>query len=278
MKYTIENVEALPQNCFEINLNNDCFHLFKQRVKQIKLENKTITQPQSTLSLNLAINFDALNLGKSIYGSSKAETKVIQKENVNQLLKLYRTTIKILRYAKTHLKNNYSKTLLVENLDTKQNNNHKMLEFMINTALCTKCFKKTSTALNYACEYLDIENGKHNMCDFKDNRCAKHRARDFKTTTGCCPKKCKFMCSGPCKTKNISCKLIMCDYLENKGFYFSPNYLGVLRTNLTIVERLVVLGLFFKSDKKVNLIIWLVRTLGILCIFALLKIVLGIII
>lgn len=277
MKYTIENIESLPQNYFEINLDKNCFNLFKQKIRQIKLENKTLTQPQSNLPLSLVINFDALNLCKSIYGSSKNEIKIIQKQNVNQLLKLYKVTKKILKYAKRQLKNQAPTTLFVQNLTNRKNNNHKMLEFMINTTLCTKCFKKTSTAINYACEYLDLENAEHNMCDFKDNRCAKHRARDFKTTTGCCPKNCKFMCTGPCKTKNISCKLIMCDYLENKGFYFSPNYLGVLKTNLTAVERLVVLGLFFKSDKKVNRIIWLVRALGILILFALIKIILGII-
>lgn len=275
MKYTIENFDTKSDQCFEINLDKNCFKSFKNYVKQNKLNNDSNL---NNLPLKFVIDFTSLNLGKMLYGSSKTETKQIQKENVKQLIQVYKITTKILRFANRHFKNQFSTTLFVENLTNRKNNNHKMLEFMINTSLCTPFFKKTSTAINYACNYLDLENSEHNMCDFKDNRCSKHRARDFKTTTGCCPKTCKFMCTGPCKTKNISCKLIMCDYLEEKGFYFFPNALGILRIFLSPAERIVVWGLFFKSDKKVNFIIWFVRFLGFLGVLAILKLLLGIII
>lgn len=92
---------------------------------------------------------------------------------------------------------------------------------------------------------------KQNYKDAKENSCAKHRAMGFTRKTGWCPASCKFMQCGPCKTKNISCKSIMCDYPKNKGYYFSPHSLAILKVNLTYPERLSTIGFFFKSTKSI---------------------------
>lgn len=251
MKIVIKNAETVTKSVMEINLSSNYFKQIKQNYKDAKM---------------LTISFSDLNLGSNIYGSSKKETKNLQKENCKIVIKLYRRTLRVIRFLKLK-RVKFDGTIYIQGLTERKNNNVIMLELMLNCKLSRLFPQRLTAAIDGACTYLDAENSEHNMCDFKENSCAKHRAMGFTRKTGCCPASCKFMQCGPCKTKNISCKLIMCDYLENKGYYFSPHSLAILKVNLTYPERLSTIGFFFKSTKKTHFLIWLVRLLSILVLF-----------
>lgn len=224
---------------------------------------------------NIVISASALNLSAPLYGSNKKQSKQLQKDNSKKIIKVFNKAIKVVK-TKKKMDPNFDGTIYFELPQNKQNNNEKILEYMLNVALLPP-LKRLGGAVDYACTYLDNENATHNMCDFKNNRCAKHRARGFCRDTGCCPSTCKFSGCGPCKTQNLSCKIIMCDHLENQGYYFSVHHLPILRHYLTYVERLAALGLFFKSKKQTHQILWLVRILTIIglsaCILAIIALI-----
>ena len=223
----------------------------------------------------LEVSFDDLNLGVNIYGQNKQESKVLQKENCKKVVKVFRALVKMIKIAKRR-KIKVEPQIVVENLSAKKNNNDLMLEYMLKVKFNTPITKKLSTAVDLACDWLDNENEQFKMCDFVDNKCAKARARGFERMTGCCPANCKFMDNCPCKTKNISCKFIFCDYLEEKGFCISPLSLPIFVVNLSFFQRVASWGLFFKSQKKVNFwlrfVNFLVVFVGATAILAILKI------
>ena len=224
--------------------------------------NKTIkkfTQDYNP-SLPISIDFDVLNLNAKLYLNNKKETIQLQKDNCKKIISTYKNLIKIIRFVKR--KNPaFNNVFFVPNLHEKKNNNDIMLKGMLDIKFNTRIFNKLNTSILVACDFLDKENAMYNMCDFKDNKCAKHRAKNFTRSTGCCPSSCKFMDNCPCKTKNLSCKLIMCDYLVNQGYYFTPHTLAVLKTNMLYLERVSALGMFFKSTKSTFRFIWIVRFL-----------------
>ncbi len=241
MNIKIENIPEINENCIVLNGTKDQLKLAKKNYK----------------TSNIVIDNEYLNLNTPFYGTSKKETKLIQKANLKKVKAVYFELKKFIWFFK--FKRVKSITFYIEKLDNKKNNNNKMLLDMLNLKFNTFFLFKLKKSVMLACEFLDNENAELNMCDFKDNRCAKHRARGFERSTGCCPASCKHMQCGPCKTKNISCKLIMCDYLEQNGYYFTPHTLGQLTQNMWYLERVVCIGLFFKSTKKCIATLWFVR-------------------
>ena len=211
------------------------------------------------------LDFSYANLNALQYVGSLDKTKAVQKYNTKVLMQVYRKLVKIIKVCK-HKKIDFQNTFYVANLSQKQNNNDVMLTYMLSVRFNTNIFQKLNASVVYACDFLDLENATHNMCDFKDNRCAKHRAKNFNRSTGCCPAKCKHQDNCPCKTKNLSCKLIMCDYLMEQGYYFSPHNIPVLRLTLNPLERLCSWGMFFKTTKQTFRFLRLVRALEIFAI------------
>ena len=240
--------------------------------KNIKYENLVHIEDIKNVKerkITLEISFDSLNLGCSIYGKNKKETKIIQRKNAKIVVKVYKQITKTIKFAKFH-KILLNDKIVIKNLDKKQNNNDYMLNIMLEVKYNTPIHKKLFKTIDLACDYLDKENFDNNMCDFKDNKCAKHRARGFARCTGCCPAKCKFQHDCPCTTKNISCKFILCDYLEKMGYYLSPLTLPIFIVNLTFAQRLVSFGLFFKSQNRTVRIIRFIKYLEIFLILLIL--------
>ncbi|MBP3631311.1 MAG: hypothetical protein J6J23_07545 [Clostridia bacterium] len=252
MEYTIDKLEDTNNKTFKLS----SLEFDKKELKNALLNNYAIE-----------LHFKLLNLDIKLYGSNKKETIAIQKENCNHIIKVYKTLSKIVKIAKKY---NFNGTFFVKNLEQKKNNNDYLLTSLLNLKFNTFFLKRLTKSIFYTCEFLDRENSLHNMCDFHDNKCAKHRARGFERSTGCCPASCKFMDNCPCKTKNLSCKLIMCDYLVDMGYYFTPHTIPTLRLYMNPLERLTSIGMFFKSTKKTYLFMWTVRILEILISFALL--------
>ena len=208
------------------------------------------------------LDFFALNLDKKLYGSTKQESVLIQKQNCKKVLKLYAL---MKRFVKILKKTDFDGTLYVKNLKSKKNNNDYMLMSLLNIGQA-KPTQKFKLAYEAACDFLDMENNLNAMCDFKDNRCAKHRAVGTDKNTGCCASFCTLREPGKvCPHKNLSCKIFMCDYLiEQKGFYFTPNTIPVLRRHFTFFERLACFGLLCQTEKKSLIKLRGVRVLEIL--------------
>ena len=246
---------AIPRRDF--NEKND-----KQHKNTFFVDKNSIKNLASALKSDmfLEIDFDDANLGVNIYGSSKKESQRLQKENCKKVLAVFRELKKVICFAKRH-SIQLGSQIVVKNLSQKKNNNDLMLEYMLQVCFETPAFKKVSKAVDLACDWLDNENNVFKMCDFVDNKCAKARARGFERMTGCCPAKCKFMDNCPCKTKNISCKFIFCDYLEERGYCISPLTLPIFVEFLSFPQRVASWGLFFKSQKKVSRILHFVKFL-----------------
>lgn len=248
MEYQIKALEDKKLKYLNIDLSKDCK---KEIMANLKDANA------------VKIDFIALNLGKKLYGNNKKETKLIQKENCKQIIRLYRRCVSVVKLLKRK-KFSFNGTFYVENLADKKNNNDFMLCAMLMTRFNTIIYKKLSQTILYACDYLDMENQMNNMCDFKDNQCVCHREKGKKGTTGCCPSFCKFTKSGVCKVKNLSCKIFMCDFLEERGYYFSPHGVPIMKLHMSVFERLASFGMLCRTTKKTIAQMWLIRLLTVL--------------
>lgn len=125
------------------------------------------------------------------------------------------------------------------------------------------------------CDYLDNKFTENNYCDFIDDACVVNRGFASKNRCmGCCysfsldffmnmrnKKVCQYLdlVNKRCITKNISCKLYTCNYLEKKGIsfklqnftdlnrIFTKNQMRVLKYNCfktkdAIIDRLLEVG------------------------------------
>lgn len=246
MKFEIKPKEK-DSNCFEIKLEKQNF---KDLKKEIKI-NKAI---------NISLSFETLNLGTKLYGSNKAETKQIQKNNCKLMIKIYKYFIRVVHLLK-RAKTNFEGTIFVNDLDKKKNNNDYMLAAMLDTKFNVNPFNRMKSAMLHACEFIDLENKINNMCDFKDNKCIKHREKGIDKSTGCCISTCKYVKQGACPVKCLSCKLFMCKYLTDLGYCFSPHFIPILRVNMSIFERWASLGYLFRSEKETLRFLWTIRFL-----------------
>lgn len=217
----------------------------------------------------ISIDFDVLNLGVKLYGNTKKDSIEIQKKNAKVVVELYKFLKKAVLILKKQ-KVAFDGCFYIEGLDAKKNNNDFMIASMLAVRFNYSLLKKMHGAVEFACDYLDKENEINNMCDFKDNKCAKKRELGKDGDMGCCPSFCKYRVKGPCPHKNLACKIFMCDYLiYEKGYYFTPLTIPVLKINLTIFERLACFGTLCKPMKNTLRFLWLTRILTILYVVAL---------
>lgn len=234
---------------FVIDLSEDCLDNIKKNLTNINY---------------LEIDAKALNLGICLYGKTKKESIEIQKKNCKQMLELYAVCVKVIRLFKCK-KIAFDGKFYTSGLDEKKNNNDYMLKSMLDVKFNVGLFKKLSASYSYVADYLDMENTLNKMCDFRGNQCAKHRLVKSDKTSGCCPKNhCKYTCSAPCPVWNLACKIMMCDYLiENKGFYFTPHTIPLMRKQFSIFERCFSIGQLCRSRKKAIVELWLFRAGGL---------------
>ena len=208
----------------------------------------------------IELDFEAGNFGLKLYGSNKKESIEIQKKNCKQLLKFYKQCKKVVKVLK-HKKLDFDGTFYVKNLKGKKNNNDFMLVSLLEIKFNTKPNQVLSKVINDACDYLDKENEINNMCDFKDNLCVSHRERGLKGKTGCCPSFCKHTTAAVCKVKNLACKIFMCNFLEDRGYFFSVHAIPVMKKHMNYIERFCLAGLLFRTTKKTIAYSWLIRLL-----------------
>ncbi len=247
MKFEI--LEAQKQDkYFEISTDKNCLKLLKKEKDNYD---------------KFLINAENLALDKSLYGSSKKESIDIQKANCKQILALSKICIKAVKILKKNKA--FDGKFYVLGLSNKKNNNDFMIVSMLDVKFNYNAFQRLSKAIELGGEFLDKENTINNMCDFKDNLCVCHRDKNKTGSTGCCPSFCKHTKAGVCTQKCLSCKIFMCDYLiYEKGYYFTPHTVPILKKHLTILERFICFGLLFKTQKQTARRIWGIRALEVL--------------
>ena len=229
--------------------------------KSLSLVKKEFVQGSKVL-----LDFDYLCLGETLYGKNKKESLLLQKKNCKKVVRVYKQLVSLCR--KINKKGFDGKFYRLKK--KKKNNNDMMLMSMLELRFKEGFFNKMNDSIVYACDYLDAENELNKMCDLKDGKCVKRRANKISNPTLCCPSKCKYNC--PCKTKNLACKLYMCEHLTEKGFCFSPLYIPVLKVHMTFFERLATWGVFFRSTKQTFVFMWFVRILLLLFSIAILTV------
>lgn len=238
----------------ELNEKKELFEINQKTAKFLKYELK------NTQFNKICIDFEYLNLQKKLYGENKKASIKIQQENCKQMMLVYKTCKKLVKLIKK-MKFEWNGVFYVNGLKNKKNNNDLMLVAMLDTHFNHNIFGQLGSAVHYSCDYLDKENEINNMCDFKDNKCVKHRELKIDKKTGCCPSFCKYVDCKVCTVKNLSCKIFMCNFLENRGYYFTPHTIPVLKQHLNIIERFMCFGLLFKTTQKTISRLWFIRIL-----------------
>lgn len=245
MEFKIEQLTDKSQNYIEIINDKQTFNTIKSFKQGDKIK----------------IGFENLFLSTCLYGSTKKESIKIQKDNCKLVLKFYKI---IKKAVKILIKQGFfDGTIYIEGLSDKKNNNDLMLVALLDVDFNFKFFQKMKGAYEHSCDFLDAENSLNKMCNFYDNHCTKHRDKGIDKSTGCCPSFCKIRVPGQaCGHKNLACKIFMCDYLiYEKGFYFTPHTLPVLKKHMTIFERAFCFGLLCRTEKKSLNFLWFIRAL-----------------
>lgn len=258
MEFKIEKLEKKQNEKFLIDGSKESFENLKKNAKEGAI---------------VELDFDALNLGQKLYGSSKKESIEIQKQNCKKLMKFYKHCKKVVVFLKRK-KINFDGTFFVSNVDKKKNNNDLMICAMLDVRFNVSLFKKVSKTIHHACHYLDKENEINNMCDFQNNKCVTFREKGREGTTGCCPSFCKYTKAQTCKIDNLACKIFMCNNLENKGYFFSVHNIPIMKMHLNPLERFCLAGYLFKPSRKTVRYTWLIRLLCAAYVFVFLAVLL----
>lgn len=113
---------------------------------------------------------------------------------------------------------------------------------------------------NEACKYLDRKFEKNNYCDFKDDICiAKRNCNSQRLKMGCCYhayknnifgkwKFCEHLGSKGCKTQNLACKLMTCDYIKVKFKLKDITYIDCF---FNIIQKLILRFSFYQTKEKI---------------------------
>ena len=119
-----------------------------------------------------------------------------------------------------------------------------------------------------ACEYLDKQFVRRNLCDFKNNKCIANREKCINhENMGCCysfeysnffdvnlvknVKLCEHLKNGICETKNITCKLYTCKYLKNKNIQFNSHEILILDCFFNKKQHLIIQSNFFRTKQEI---------------------------
>ncbi|MBQ8452021.1 MAG: hypothetical protein IJ538_04545 [Clostridia bacterium] len=196
--------------------------------------------------LKVEIDSKLLNLNQKLYGSTKKESVLIQKDNLKKMMKLFHFCKKFVSLTKRK-KIDFSGEFYVENLSNKKNNNDFMISSMLEIQFNTKRSNRFKRAYEVACDYLDRENELNNMCNFIDGKCEKYRNLNLGKNS-CCASRCKYFTNERCMEKSLACKIFMCSDAENRGFFFDVNSIPVLKREFGFPERFLSAGLLFNGE------------------------------
>jgi hypothetical protein len=213
---------------------------------------------------DIFISNNLLHIETPLFGNNKKSTKTIQQKSYKVITKTYGVLVKIIKYIKT--KTQYTISNLYRLPCDRKNNNDYMLECMLDLKFNTPRSQRLEKQLEYACDYLDKELATNNICEFRDGKCRKYRDNPTEKSS-CCKAGCKY--GIPCKIKNISCKLFLCDTAINLGYFFHTKYIPMLRTHFSPIDRRLCETSLFLPMNTVTKIIKAARIISIAAIILL---------
>lgn len=212
-----------------------------------------------------------VNIDTSLYGKDKQSTRKIQRQNYISLKKTYKLLLKIIKYINN--KTPYKIDTLYISDTHRKNNNDYLLKCMLNLRFNTPISQHLEQQLDYACNYLDREIALNNICDFTNGKCRKYRTSTTEKAS-CCKAGCRY--GVPCKIKNISCKLFLCDTAISLGYFFYTQYIPMLRRRFTPIDRRLSETSLFLPMKTVTRIIRSARiTILTLTLLLIISIIIG---
>jgi hypothetical protein len=118
------------------------------------------------------------------------------------------------------------------------------------------------------CDFLDNDFKKNNYCDFQKDKCIACRLGVTEhERNGCCYSfevagffsmsmiknegPCRYLTDQGCSTRNISCKLVTCRYLQENGVMYSPYKFLLIRCFLSIKQIDVITYNFFTTKEEI---------------------------
>jgi hypothetical protein len=106
--------------------------------------------------------------------------------------------------------------------------------------------KRIKYIYDYVCNQIDDYNNQNNIkCEFEENRC--HDCKHNWHENGCCFH-CPYQNQSGCPTKNLSCKLFYCEYMDNKYKLLKFDDIIALRL-FTKREQMIIKGNVFCNEK-----------------------------
>lgn len=109
--------------------------------------------------------------------------------------------------------------------------------------------KRIEYIYNYACNIMNEEMKKTNICDFCDNKCFVQRLSGTKNCNGCCLT-CPYLNDGKCSTNNLSCKLFYCPTVKRKYKVKRIRDIDILKL-FSIRQRFILKIDFYSSYEEV---------------------------
>lgn len=275
------------QNKNELNLNVDTdvtiiyFGLPQEQDETLMKmsENKyvkkivTITKRDNKKTLNKVKHFYRIprNIASQIDG--KMMIVINNNNDYKESRYIVKNLIKLVKYIK-NIEKRLMETEEKRNvLTTVVSNDSKYAEDIINcikASLIKDKGERYTFIYDTVCDYLDSKFKGCNVCDFKDDKCIANREGKINhTEMGCCHsfeyckfyewgytknmKLCQYMQNRQCTTKNISCKLYTCRYIQKRheGFKFNTRKILLLDCFFTQKQHDIIRYNFFKTREEI---------------------------
>lgn len=141
-----------------------------------------------------------------------------------------------------------------------QNENTKSIIITLKAIFIDDKYKRYEYLYNEACKYLDRKFEKNNYCDFKDDICvAKRNCNSQRKKMGCCYHAyknnifgkwnfCEHLGPKGCKTQNLACKLMTCDYIKVK---FKLKDIPYIDYFFNTIQKIILRFSFYKTKEKI---------------------------
>lgn len=197
----------------------------------------------------ILISRELLDVEISAFADTSKGSRKLQKYLYKQVLSVYRRLIKVIKFIDRNDIDFDNKFYVCGN--NVKNSTIKALQDMLNLNFCVSKNNKLSRQIEYACDYLDNELKINNICDFANGRCRKYK-NGITDKCSCCKANCPY--GIPCKVKNISCKLFLCDTVRQLGFVFYPQYVPILFDMNFVDYSMCKNSLFLPLERVVKII------------------------
>lgn len=149
------------------------------------------------------------------------------------------------------------------------NNNVRQVSLLVNALNIKNKKERLSFMYDRACDLLDVDFYKKNVCEFKCGKCITDRLNNNLGGGCCCDSKdhkgmCMYLSKDGCKIRCLTCKLHICRTLKKKGYRYRINDIYMLKYLLNFKQKIMLYNDFFMTKEEIlkdlnrnSLIMWL---------------------